>query len=300
MVVGIIALLIAIVLPPLQMARQQAQDTQCRAQLRALGDGLADINTEYKFYPYWDDGGSPNRFTWVDVLVQKRLIGTSVTGTVSPSRPGGIVSVAYCPSDLLPDPLNAARYPDLIYPLTKTSGGIDYSYGIGVPLSAGGWAWSGTGPKSRLFRGHQMDTANRVLAGDAVASTIWNLSGNALTSSIWNDPTQFDNNVAWGRHRSIKTAAGAANLLFQDGHVSGVRFDPAATSPINTARTFVWQRGEAINANPDTPSPTDAGYYYPYLTPPSFQTMPPGSVVPEEVIPAWYTDTRNWTQVTHK
>lgn len=299
-VVGIISLLIAIVLPPLRLARAQAQDTQCRAQLRELGSALTAMNTEFKFYPYWDDRGSPTRFTWIDVLAQNSYIGARAASGMAESRLGGAINIAYCPSDLLPDPLNAARYPDLIYPLTKTSGGIDYSYGIGVPLSAGGWAWVGSGPQNRLFRGYKDDPANRVLAGDAVASMIWNLSGNALNSSVWNDPTQFDNDVAWGRHRNAKTGPGAANLLFQDQHVKGLRFDPTAQQGINTATTFVWQRGESIYSNPDSQSVTDPGFYYPYQTPPSYMSVPPGSTMPEEVFPAWYTNNHHWTQIPLK
>jgi prepilin-type N-terminal cleavage/methylation domain-containing protein len=303
-VVGIIALLLAICFPPLQIARRQAMRTQCSAQLQQIGRALTHLHTEYGFYPLWDDGGSPIRYTWLDVLVQRHLIeafasSSSESADVSAGSPSRrIARIGYCPADQLPDPLNAARYPDLIYPARGTHGGIDYSYGIGVPLSAGGWALrAGPGGVSRKFRNEMSNTAGRVLAGDAFASAIYNMSGNAATTRVWDDQTQFDNTIAWTRHVINGHEALPANLLFQDTHVATIRYEPGASLPVNTALNFVWQGNEPIEVNPT--SVLD-GSGYPDLSPPSAVSTPTGSVFPSELIPAWYTRNHAWTEINHK
>ncbi len=295
-VVGVLALLLAILLPPMQMARRQAQRTQCGAQLQQIGRALEQTRTEFRFYPLWDDGGAPIRFTWLDVLVERKLI-SQTPGGHGPA--GAAPRVAYCPSDDLPDLLNEARNPTLSYPLKPDRNGVDYSYGIAAPLSAGGWAWRPTpdvaGERPRRFRDHELHAASRVLAGDSYSSLIYNLGGRALRSGIWNDPTQFDNTVSWERH----TVGGrwSANLLFQDGHVSNPRYLIERPQPVNTASHFVWQPGEALDVGPH--SELD-GSAYPNVPPPHVLSNPPGDVFPRELLPAWYTQVRGWLEIKHK
>jgi prepilin-type processing-associated H-X9-DG protein len=310
-VVGVLALLMAIVLPPIQQARVQAMHAHCSAQLQQLGRALETAFTEHGYYPYWDDGGVPIRYTWIDVLIQLRLLGSSGSfaarpvgadgaGAAPTQYPGDASRIGYCPLDARPDSLNALRNCDLVYPPTGRLGGIDYSYGIGVPLAAGGWnapphADDVAAPRRR-FREHDLRTSGRVLAGDAYSSAINNLSGNALTSGIWNDPTQFDNTVAWQRH-GLAGDAGAANLLFQDGHVSRTRYSPHATEPLNTSLAFVWRPGESLYVGPDDSFDGDG---YPNQLPPSYAGAPAGNVFPNELLPRWYTDTNRWTLIGHK
>ena len=301
-VVGIISLLIAIVLPPLQLARQRATQTKCSAQLQQLGRALESAHSEHGFYPLWDDDATPIRYTWIDVLIQRRLLSPAGSAAqVGMTRQRNAAHIGYCPADRLPDALNAARHHDLIYPLSRSRGGVDYSYGIAVPLSAGGWAWrpgptSDGEPHPRRFRDHERHTAGRILAGDAYASAIYNLSGHALSSRVWNDPTQFDNTVAWGRHSTLPDSA-VANLLFQDGHVSSVRYGSARPDPVNTSQTFVWYPGEAIDVGP---ADHYEGNWYPDQPPPGYQTDPSGHVFPLELTPLWYTRTHRWTLIAHK
>jgi prepilin-type N-terminal cleavage/methylation domain-containing protein/prepilin-type processing-associated H-X9-DG protein len=302
-VVGIIALLIATILPSLQLARRQAIQTKCSVQLQQLGRALESSRSEFGFYPLWDDGGDPIRYTWIDVLIQQNLLGPSRDrGPSEQTRPGGVEQLGYCPADRRPDPLNAARHNNLIYPPTRAQGGVDYSYGIGVPLSAGSWAWHpGQSPAGRLrprrFPDHDRHTASRVLAGDAHAPGIYNLSGAALHTGIWNAPTQFDNIVAWGRHRALSPGRARANLLFQDGHVSTVHYATAQPNPVNTTQTFLWYPGEPLTVGPEDHC---EGNWYPCEPPPSVQSDLPGNVFPVELIPHWYTQNHRWTLVAHK
>ena len=302
-VLGIIALLIATIVPPLQRAHAQAKRTKCCAQLQQLGRALESARDEYGFYPLWDDRGTAVRYTWIDVLVQLRLIAAADISSdrQNPHRLSA-AHVGYCPSDAMPDPMNAARHGNLIYPLAPERRGIDYSYGIGAPLSAGGCAamagssQQGTMPPRR-FMNPDANTAGRILAADAYSSAIFNLSGFALTSGIWNDQTQFDNTVAWLRHPRPPGSRAAANLLYQDGHVAAPLYDVSATPPVNTAQAFVWYPGEPVAVGPGDQFDGNA---YPFTPPPTFDEQRSDDVFPRELTPLWYTRTHSWTRIQHK
>jgi prepilin-type processing-associated H-X9-DG protein len=284
-VVGVITLLVALIVPPLMQARRQAMRAQCMGRLQQLGVALQASHSEYSFYPLWDDGREGVRHTWIDVLLQRRLISA--------------FQVGYCPEDNRPDGLNQARGQALrvYYPGQRFSvGGIDYSYGIGVPLSAGGWKWQqgysrGTGDRPRRFNDHTRDISRRVLAGDGNWSYIYNMSGAATRSGIWNDPTRHDNTVAW-RHSDL-----SANLLMQDGHVDRVVYEWDKAEPVNTSKTFVWHSGEDIHVGPDS---SYDGNWYPNEPPPNFGSAPAGEVYPNELNPGYYTTERRWTLIDHK
>lgn len=314
-VVGIVALLIALVIPPLKVARQQARRAQCAAQQQQIGLGLGHAFTEYGFYPVPDDGGVPIRFTWFDVLVQQHYFG-SADALTSPQRsstgagdrppriapgPRDSVKLGYCPADALPDPFNVARHPELIYPPTGRRGGIDYSYGIGVPLASGGWAWRAQAPidqsRSRRFRDYDQHTSQRVLAGDAYTSTIYNMSGKVDENGVWNEPTQYDNTIAWARHTGYSVGQARANMLFQDGHVAATKFDASTPKGTNTMLTFVWRPGESIYTSPNDHLDEQ---WYPSALPPSYVSVPRGSVYPNELLPAWYSLNNRWTAIGHK
>ncbi len=274
-VMGIIALLLAVLLPPLRAAREQAIATACRAQLRELGNSLQSTLNEYGFYPLWDDGGSPYRFSWVDVLLQQRELLNR--------------NVAYCPADPRPGFINAdrGRHYRVFYPGQPGVYGMDYSYGIGVPLSAGGWAWRpgfGDDQHRRFLQDHDRFPAQRVLAADANWSTIFNLSGDVLKDHHWTYPTQYDNTVEW-RHPGL-----AANVFFQDSHVERLAYNLTAAEPINTGRAFLWYPNEPIHVGPED---FYNGNFYPNVPP--VDPVTGEGFFPRELVPGWYTANSLWT-----
>lgn len=280
-VLGIISLLLAVLLPPIQLARRQAMTTVCAAQTQQMGASLNQLHDEFGYYPLWDDDTGPNPYTWIDLLLQRRLLRNA--------------NVGYCPIDQRPDPLNEARgrARGMIYPTRPTHGGVDYSYGIGVPLSAGGWSWRSSfgDERPRRFEGHMDHPSRRLLAADGNWTQIFNLSGEGQFTGIWNDPSWYDNTVAW-RHHNF-----SANILYQDGHVARTYYKRDATMPVDTNATFVWQPSEPLHAGPDT---VIAGNFYPLRTPPSFQTTPRGEIFPSELLPYYYTVRQAWTVIDHK
>jgi prepilin-type N-terminal cleavage/methylation domain-containing protein/prepilin-type processing-associated H-X9-DG protein len=86
-VVAIIALLLSILLPSLQCAREQAKTIKCAANLRSIGQSVKICETENNGYgPTWDDGNVTTRmFTWVDLLFDADYLGN--------------IDVTWCPSD---------------------------------------------------------------------------------------------------------------------------------------------------------------------------------------------------------
>jgi prepilin-type N-terminal cleavage/methylation domain-containing protein len=280
--VGIIALLIAILLPALQLARRHAMEARCSAQQQQIGVSLETIKSEYRFYPLWDDDASPTRFTWIDVLVQRKHMASSRVG--------------YCPEDRRPDPINEARGVQykVRYPLQPDRFGSDYSYGISVPLSAGAWAWRSAysingDTRPRRLTEYEQYPSRRVLAADATWSTVYNLSGDALQTGDWSKPTQYDNMVGY-RHIDR-----VARLLMQDGHVGSVRYSLDAEKPLNTSQQYVWHAGESMNVNPED---SYMGNYYPNA--PSFLSDTSNDGIPRDLIPSYYTRNDLWTRIEHK
>ena len=269
-VIGVIALLMALLFPPLRSARHQAIATQCGANIQQIGHGLSQAHFEFSFYPLWDDNGDTTRYTWIDLLAQRRYTN---------ERSG------YCGGDDRPDFLNEARGQafGLLYPPNRTRFGINYSYAISVPLSAGAWAWSGgdgDGRPRQLFNADR-DPARRVLAADGYWSGLYNLGNEALQHRIWNSPTQYDNVVAY-RHAKF-----SGNLLHQDGHVARARYDFGSEERVNTMAQYVWYPGEPLAVGPEDQY---EGQYYPAF---------PSNKAPNELRPEYYTLNDLWTTVRH-
>ncbi len=261
-VVGILSLLMAILLPPLQLVVKQASTARCAHQLRQIGYALSNMKDEFGYYPIWDDAGAPVRFTFIDVLVQKRQLADRRVG--------------YCPDDPRPCDVSAARgsHHQVVYPGRPDQFGIDYSYGIAVPSASGRW-----------FEALERSPAQRVLSADSNWSTIYNTSGNPYGDHDWSYPTQYDNMI---EYRHVRTSA---NILYEDGHVAAVAYAASADQPVNTAVTYVWHPGEATHVNP---THMHNGHAYPCVPPVDVSTGVGSDSFPRDVVPGYYTYNRLW------
>src|SRR5437764_1174967 len=98
-VIGIIALLIAILLPALSRARRQAMQLQCSSNMRQMGQGFVMYASDNKGYILpaflpWNNGtgsatvtGNPTRW-FVELVVGRYLQGQGGVYTVDPSNAG--------------------------------------------------------------------------------------------------------------------------------------------------------------------------------------------------------------------
>lgn len=231
-VVAIIALLISILLPSLAKARDEAKDTVCKARTNQLGLSMRYCFETYKAYPLLDDGNDGVHKnvmgTWVDVLFATRFLKD--------------LSVAECPKDLGPDPLNVSRGSEWGFRRPGGGFGVDYSYGISVPCSTYGWKVPNSGFSIDKYQ------SSIVLLGDGW----WNwmhgfgapgIKYNLATYMYWGGTT-----VGY-RHGSRSLMS--TNMLFLDGHAQSIKFNPNDKYPgteqirgLRTGDKFFWRSGE--------------------------------------------------------
>jgi len=241
-VVAIIAMLISILLPSLQNARQQAQRTVCGAHLQQIGLAVRSCFNENREYgPSWDDGEvTANRqtvmYTWVDVLFDKDYTGTD--------------EIQRCPTDEHPDPLTEQRARDWGQRFSdKPGSGADLK-----PGTRTSYALSAIMHYNFLKDRYEQDPARQVYAIDGWWA--WCGSLNALLVQIvegcgatpplyW--PHKDTSMVGWRHGQRFE-----ANALFLDGHVSvlqpPLQVDcnelQSGNGKFDTVRAFTWLPGE--------------------------------------------------------
>ncbi len=242
-VVAIIALLISILLPSLSAAREQAKTVKCGANLKSLGQAVANCQTENnEFAPSHDDGDASTTrpyfmLTWIDVLYDLDYLGD--------------VEAGVCPRDARPDPVAARRggpAPGWNFRFVREFNrgeqpqpGVRGSYALNMHMSF-------NFPQDRF-----KDTARQVYAIDGWWSWFGSLNaawlmaprvlGSAPPPESW--PHARATMVGW-RHGSTA----AANTLYRDGHVSAIKpFVPRTQAEllgktVDTSRSFTWLPGE--------------------------------------------------------
>ena len=239
MVIGIIALLISVLLPALNKARQSAKTAACLSNLRQIGFAInmyANANQTYLPINLNDNT------TWA-VLINRYMGGRADNWDPSKNPP----SQAFrCPSAVMPDNPAAAGTGRVHYtsnPLLIPEINRDYDPSGGTFYLTKSYKLSKIKPYptdvALVFDGTQMNTNARGGSAHSSAHRIdssW-LFGNtwyrkpsdtnaenpiALRTNIddWGNPNALN---AWADIRYRENADKAANLLFADGHAETIR-----------------------------------------------------------------------------
>jgi prepilin-type processing-associated H-X9-DG protein/prepilin-type N-terminal cleavage/methylation domain-containing protein len=98
-VIGIIALLIAILMPALSKARAQSLEVACASNLRSMGQALTMYTIETKYYPgCYQVGGGIDFAIWPSRLRWAMRVGPSTGGVAGQVGGGGLEKLFWCPA----------------------------------------------------------------------------------------------------------------------------------------------------------------------------------------------------------
>ena len=213
-VIAIIAVLIAILLPALSRAREQANRLKCASQLRAIGHAMAMYTHQFGYYPGYAVGSQIGGGAVWPVRLRPFL--------------GGDQRVFYCPSQNpecewapgAPGPVIAAtgfeaRYGyEVSERLLLSWGGMKFSYGYngwgcpGSELNTTGLGWEvSSSPPPRA--GRVRAPAAMIAIADTTVDGRFDFVIMANPSTPYTLPGRVH--------------AGGANVLFCDGHVQWYR-----------------------------------------------------------------------------
>jgi prepilin-type N-terminal cleavage/methylation domain-containing protein/prepilin-type processing-associated H-X9-DG protein len=238
-VIGIIALLIALLLPALNRAREQARTTQCLSNMRQIGNTLVMFTTEHKGYvpkAWFNDAaahmqtrGGPEKNDW---LFYNRWP-TEVTwewSYILSTYVNKSEDVFRCPSDLAGD----ANTTDFFY--TATINGKTEGYPRSYRLN--------TSNQSSAFDAYKVTQLKKSSASIVIAEgslghqnagfnqlATWEFDNRGLVTRTW-IPGGYnpEPNVAYDRHSSRRDSRvkpsynGRSNYVFADGHAETMEF----------------------------------------------------------------------------
>ncbi len=242
-VVAIIALLISILLPSLQRAKEQARLAACGANLHSIGQARETCGVEHNgFGPDWDDGECPDprghttwMYTWVDVLFDEGFLDDWKAGV--------------CPADQRPDDVAEIRGDDWRFRFVREMGvGEEPSWGVRTSYALNA-IMSYNDPRDRYA-----DAARQVYAIDgwwtwfANLNAQWVATGGSAGGPL--DVPHWEGTMVGWRH----TGEYMANALMCDGHVvrivpnlGGLVLNYSMNNPdrtVDTTRYFTWLPGE--------------------------------------------------------
>lgn len=213
-VVGIIAVLIAILLPVLSKARRQAQLTACMSNLRQLGIGFLSYANDHRgWFPAPATPFRANVEDWVHWQPDRDLTESQILRYV-----GNNLGVLVCPAGP-PESLGRAGYPQ--YP---------FCYSVNIAMTGGGsFGTFGSGGylACNLYRVMFPSLKALVIEEDImlINDGAWYATE---TDHVILESTSVSLRHARGRERSIAThgrggywdvSAGRGPVFFVDGHV---------------------------------------------------------------------------------
>jgi prepilin-type N-terminal cleavage/methylation domain-containing protein/prepilin-type processing-associated H-X9-DG protein len=218
-VIGIIALLISILLPALQRAREAATDAACKSNLRQVGNAFAMYVAENKgrvisYDETWKVPAGGNWSTVVDwVGVVHRYVGpqaaithASIGSDANRQQFYDSHRVLWCPKDQAPMRRGSYAIPQAVARTFDVNGHL----GSGQKTSALAY--------SRVRQAAEVVLLTEVHANRSTQGNVHNLTEAHLLTVI--DPAiTGGNTVYWhGGH--------SQNYLFFDGHVDGMKRPP--------------------------------------------------------------------------
>ena len=215
-VIGIIALLISILLPALNKARQAAQTVQCMSNMRQVGLAIQMYVNNHKgtvpivYWPY-----DPKTFRWYQFLQNSKDLTYTLSdydSTVKISR------VLLCPA--MPQMSLSPTVPDETYRMANGFLGYGMSLQLGLTYRDGVLTY---GPvKMNVVK----DAANVVMATETNKWGAGYVGGYYVYSFA---STDINGQLSWPWHPN-----GGCNVLWCDGHVTTVN----AADPKNPAALY--------------------------------------------------------------
>jgi prepilin-type N-terminal cleavage/methylation domain-containing protein/prepilin-type processing-associated H-X9-DG protein len=261
-VIGIIALLIAILLPTLGRAREQAKTTQCLSNLRQIGIGFQMYAADHKgaIVPAWIDDagkGSAGLESYATMLIGlKYLPAPEQQDFDEPTSQGD--SVFRCPSGAdQKHELNAANEPaskaderNCFFwrrksTLLKTGYMADTWYGTNGVNSGNGANVANYNKTQSIWPMRRLVSRNDVLVGETCKFTQIKKSSEVVLMFDGLRQHDYLTNRISARHNGKK----ATNLMMADGHCVTV---PAASLPDLTEAEF---KGTDLSVFDKSPSP---------------------------------------------
>jgi prepilin-type processing-associated H-X9-DG protein/prepilin-type N-terminal cleavage/methylation domain-containing protein len=270
-VIGIIAVLIALLLPALQKARQQANTTKCLSNLRGIGQGITTYAAEQRGFlvPGWvsaDDGAGkgPGLDNYATILVGLKYLPAPVTNTVSSdldSLDDG-QSIFHCPEGLPTKHETGAQKNGPFPPDSMTDGVGRWCWRRESTETTGtdpGWTRSGVTVDTwygiNMFNNISSDQGKlfpfkkvKVNVGGAMEGELTKLSSfkNQTDLALMFDGLRYlnaDFRALSFRHNNNRTA----NFLFADGHCESLNISVVPTDAADPTGHTPMSRNNVAN-----------------------------------------------------
>jgi prepilin-type N-terminal cleavage/methylation domain-containing protein/prepilin-type processing-associated H-X9-DG protein len=256
-VIGIIALLIAILLPALQKARESANTTQCASNLRQIAIGIIGYANDNKgrLPPSRVNSSSGTMyqkgFFWSNELVRGKYL-DSIHGVDSSGAPRGGNTVFRCPSGIDEDlkfsgfnalyPRQGINQQFLFIPEPVADDGVKTGYGLNsITVEDGNYTTSaavgGANDAAFAWYNTKSDNNDPLLNYSRCTRSLSLIKRSALMVMAFDGNTYNWNNIAGstglsarisGRHGKATNDGkdGMFNCAFFDGHVTLLSTEP--------------------------------------------------------------------------